>query len=131
MKKRVLASLCAATMLFTHAAHANVKVGVAADMGISVTSQFNGNMNLIVGDDGMAFDYLFMNGKVADSEVDWYIGGGAWANWNNGWGVRVPLGVEWSFAKGWDVYGQVHPTVDFDFDTDFDFDGALGVRFSF
>lgn len=134
MKKNIFA-LIAATTLISTTAHSNVKIGVGFDQGFGVTAQFN-NINAFVGDDGVAGDYIFKRGSFGEEvPVSWYIGGGAFIGWDNGAGVRLPLGLAMAFNSKWDGYFQVHPQFDFDHgknsETDFGVDAAVGVRYRF
>ncbi len=112
-------------------AHAAVKLGIAADMDLSIVAQID-NYNIVVGDSGFAVDYLVKTGTFNNTTpLSWYFSGGGWAGWNHGYGVRVPVGVSWEFAKAWDLYGQVQPVANFDDDFKLSVDGAIGVRFAF
>ncbi|MGB0936251.1 MAG: hypothetical protein ACPGTQ_02270 [Colwellia sp.] len=112
-------------------AQANFKVGVAADMDLSIVAEIK-RFNIVLGDSGLAVDYKILTGKFDEkTPLSWYVSGGGWAGWNNGFGVRAPIGVSWYFAKNWDLYGQVQPVANFDNDFDLSVDGAIGVRFAF
>lgn len=131
MKKIVLLSVSLFLLSLSSVAQATVKVGVAIDMDLSIVAQID-RYNIVLGDSGFAVDYKLMSGTFDDTTpLTWYVAGGGWAGWDHGFGVRVPLGVTWNFAKNWDLYGQVQPVVDFDDDFDFGVDGAIGVRFAF
>lgn len=132
--KKYLLPVIASSLLISTAASA-VKVGVGFDQGIGVTGQFE-NMNAFVGNDGIAGDYIFKRGKFRDDlPLNWYAAGGAFLGWDNGAGVRLPLGVNMSFNSQWDGYFQVHPELDFDHgklgEREFSIDLSLGVRFQF
>jgi hypothetical protein len=130
MKKTIAAAVCAATLFTAGSANAT-KIGFAVDKGLGITAQF-GNINAFLGDDGITGDYLFAQGKFGDKgPVNWFVGAGAFIGWNHGYGVRMPVGITFGFAKQWDVYVQVAPELDIDGNTDFGVDGALGVRFAF
>ena len=134
MKNKLL-KLVALSALMSATAHAEVKVGAGFDQGFGVTAQYN-NINVFVGDDGVAGDYIFKRGSFGeDVSLNWYIGGGGFIGWDHGAGVRVPLGINMSFNKQWDGYFQIHPELDFDHgadsDTDFGVDAAIGVRYRF
>lgn len=131
MKHKLLAIAAICTTSFVCSAQAKVKVGAALDMDLSVVAQYN-NFNLVLGDKGVAVDYLFKKGQFdAQTPLTWYVGGGGYIGWDHGFGVRAPLGVEWNFSKGWDAYAQVHPELDFDDGTDFSVDAGIGVRYAF
>ncbi|TMM45096.1 hypothetical protein [Colwellia ponticola] len=131
MKKFIVISILVLTLFLSDIAQAQVKVGVAIDMDLSVVAQVD-RYNLVLGDSGFAVDYLVKTGRFDNNTpLSWYVAGGGWAGWDDGFGVRAPLGISWYFAKGWDLYGQVQPVADFDNDFDFSVDGAIGVRFAF
>ena len=119
------------SLSLTNVAEAAFKIGVAADMDLSIVAQID-RYNIVVGNKGFAVDYLIKTAAFNESTpLSWYVSGGGWAGWNNGLGVRVPVGVSWYFAKNWDLYGQVQPVVNFDNKFDLSVDGAIGVRFAF
>lgn len=131
MKKLLCVSALIASSVITSTAQANPKVGVALDMGLSVVGQID-RYNVVLGDDGFAVDYLIKKGVLDNSApLTWYVSGGGWAGWNHGFGIRVPVGISWSFEKNWDLYGQVQPVADFDNEFDLSVDGAIGVRYAF
>ena len=131
MKKLFLVSVLLLALSLSSYAQANVKVGVALDMDLSLVAQID-SYNIVLGDSGFAVDYLVKTGNFNnETPLSWYLAGGGWAGWNHGYGVRVPVGVSWYFAKGWDLYGQVQPVANFDDKFKFSVDGAIGVRFSF
>ena len=131
MKNLFLVSVLLLALSLSSYAQANVKVGVALDMDLSLVAQID-SYNIVLGDSGFAVDYLVKTGGFNnETPLSWYLAGGGWAGWNHGYGVRVPVGVSWYFAKGWDLYGQVQPVANFDDKFKFSVDGAIGVRFSF
>lgn len=124
-----------------------IKAGIGFDQGFGVTAQFEDKVNLFIGNDGVATDYIVKRGTF-DTEVpfDWYVGIGAAINWDNysseydkdynAYSVRVPLGLSYSFAKGWNVYGQAAPDLAYknkpnDNHYQFGIDLGLGVRYAF
>jgi len=134
MKKTLLTLIAVSALISTHSTAA-VKVGVGFDQGFGVTGQFD-NINAFVGDDGIAADYIFKRGSFSENfPLNWYIGGGAFLGWDNGAGVRLPLGLNMAFNAKWDAYFQVHPELDFDHgknsDTNFSAAAAIGVRYRF
>jgi len=131
-----------------------IKVGMAVDQGFGVTAQFNNNINVFLGNDGLSADYILKRGQFdADIPFNWYVGVGGAINWDNSYShhhndgswhgedynaykARVPLGVTLPFAKNWDVYGQVAPALEYrdkphDSDFEFGLDFALGIRYAF
>ena len=130
MKKLLLISLLM-LLLLPNGAQASPKVGVAADMGLSFVVQVD-RFNIVLGDNGFAVDYTIKTGPFDDTpSLSWYVAAGGWAGWNYGVGLRVPVGVNWYFAKNWDLYGQVQPVADFDNSFHLDIDGAIGIRYAF
>ena len=97
--------------------NANIKAGFAFDMGFGATALINEQYSIMIGNDGIAGDYIFNRGKFsADVPFAWYVGGGAYADWNDGFGVRLPLGLTLDFAQNWNAYTQIAPDLDFDDD---------------
>jgi hypothetical protein len=131
MKKIILISMIGFSLLLSNFAKADVKIGAAIDMDLSLVAQID-RYNIVLGDSGFAVDYVVKTGGFDNkTPLSWYFAGGGWAGWDNGFGVRAPVGVSWYFAKGWDLYGQVQPVANFDDDFKFSVDGAVGVRFAF
>jgi hypothetical protein len=131
MKKIILISMIGFSLLLSNFAKADVKIGAAIDMDLSLVAQID-RYNIVLGDSGFAVDYVVKTGDFDNkTPLSWYFAGGGWAGWDNGFGVRAPVCVSWYFAKGWDLYGQVQPVANFDDDFKFSVDGAVGVRFAF
>ena len=134
MKKYLVVIIASCIFISTSAASA-VKVGIGFDQGFGVTGQFE-NINAFVGNDGIAGDYIFKRGSFSeDIPFNWYAAGGVFLGWDEGVGVRLPLGVNMSFNSQWDGYIQVHPELDFDHgklgEREFGVDLSLGVRYRF
>ncbi|MDA7746750.1 DUF3996 domain-containing protein [Psychromonas sp.] len=146
----LLALVSHASFAETKTAPIGIKVGVAFDQGFGVTAQFEDKINVFLGNDGLAVDYLLKQGMFkADVPLSWYVGVGGVINWNNhyngysennerynAYSIRVPLGVSYSFVKNWDVYGQLAPDLSYNdkpHDRDFRFgvDAAFGIRYAF
>lgn len=131
-----------------------IKVGMGFDQGFGVTAQFEDRMNVFLGNDGLAADYIVKRGSfTSDIPFDWYVGIGAAINWDNNYShahsdgtwhdedynnysVRVPLGLNFPFATRWDVYGQVAPALEFknkphDSEFQFGLDLGIGIRYAF
>ncbi len=131
MKKLLATGILMLSFALSGYAQADVKAGVAADMDLSLIVQID-RYNIVLGDSGFAVDYLIKTGELeTEAPLTWYFGGGGWAGWNHGFGVRAPVGMSWYFANGWDLYGQVHPVANFDSDFKLSVDGAIGVRYAF
>lgn len=135
MKKLAITMICAAGILTTATTANAAKFGFGFDQGFGVAAQFN-NINAFLGNDGISGDYIFKQGSFdKDFPFNWYVGGGAFIDWDGDeFGVRVPLGLTFPFAKNWDVYGQVSPDLAYrDKQDDFEFgvSAAMGVRYAF
>lgn len=139
--------------------NSDYKMGFGFDRGFSVIGQLYNKMNLSLGDDGIAADYIFLTGKFNQKlPFTWYASIGAFYDWdktchhgcggywdnNNHWhdhhdsdhyfndyGVRVPFGLDWNFARQWDTYAQLAPVINIPDDFDLDFQAAIGIRYSF
>ncbi|EJF4090211.1 hypothetical protein DFX34_RS11480 [Vibrio parahaemolyticus] len=111
---------------------ANLSVGMAVDQQLSVVVEVDNKYRGIIGNDGMAFDYIAKRGAFDQSmPITWYVGVGGWYEWDDEFGIRVPLGVNWDLSKGWDVYAQIHPELDLYKGPDLQLGGAVGVKYSF
>ena len=110
----------------------NLSVGMAVDQQLSVVVELDNKYRGIIGNDGMAFDYIAKRGTFDQSmPLTWYVGVGGWYEWDDEFGVRVPLGLNWDLSKGWDLYAQIHPEVDFYKGPDLQIGGALGIKYNF
>ncbi|ELB2889829.1 hypothetical protein QNE36_003885 [Vibrio parahaemolyticus] len=111
---------------------ANLSVGMAVDQQLSVVVEVDNKYRGIIGNDGMAFDYIAKRGAFdRNMPITWYVGVGGWYEWDDEFGIRVPLGVNWDLSKGWDVYAQIHPELDLYKGPDLQLGGAVGVKYSF
>lgn len=137
MKKKFnIINIAILTAFVSFSAHANdtvnIKAGFAFDKGFGVTALINNQFSVMLGNDGIAGDYLFKQGRFgADVPFTWYVGGGAYAEWDDGFGVRLPLGLNLNFAQKWNAYAQIAPDLDFDDDVKFGAQFAIGARYSF
>jgi hypothetical protein len=116
MKKFALALLLS-LLSISPGTSAAMKAGIGLDMGLSAVFQFNGMLNLAVGNDGVAVDLLASRG--ASGAIGWYVGLGGWKEWGgegDDIGLRIPVGLELDFASSWDVYVQLHPELRFEDD---------------
>ncbi|MEH6473295.1 MAG: hypothetical protein V7752_18840 [Halopseudomonas sp.] len=134
MNKKIVYSLITLALSApVHSAEAErVKVGFGFDMGLGITAQINDQVNVSIGNDGIAADYLVKKGRF-DTNVPytWYVGAGAFVGWDEDYGLRVPFGADWNFEKRWNAFGQISPDIDFDGSAKFGLSAALGVRYSF
>nr|WP_208638803.1 hypothetical protein [Vibrio rhodolitus] len=119
-------------------AHANsdkptdLAVGLAVDQQLSVVVELDEQYRFIIGNQGAAFDYIAKTGKFDTQEpVEWYVGLGAWGEWDDGFGARVPLGINYQVSDGWQVYGQVQPELDMHKGWELGIGAALGAKYHF
>ena len=151
MKIFKIAALCfVCALMFTGSVHAEenelkgTKLGFGIDRGFGVvgaTGQFNG----FLGNDGVAVDYILTREKLdAADPLYWYVAGGGFVDWDGDFGARLPVGVEFYFAKNLDVYAQLIPRLRINNNdnnnnnsnknkdaADFGLDFAIGVRYQF
>lgn len=142
VKNTVLSVLCALLLVTTAQAEdkllSGVKLGFGFDQGFSVVGNA-GNINGALGDKGVAIDYLFNRGDLkldGTLKPDWFIGGGAFVEWDGDFGVRLPIGAEIDIAKRLDTYAAFIPRLRFNNNdsnnsSDFGLDFAIGVRYQF
>ncbi len=111
---------------------ANLAVGMALDQQLSVVVEIDKNYHGIVGNDGIAFDYITKRGAFQQNiPITWYAGVGGWYDWDNELGLRVPLGVDWNMSKGWHAYVQLHPELELYKDLDLKLGAAIGIKYNF
>ncbi|MGF1756311.1 hypothetical protein L4C33_22335, partial [Vibrio makurazakiensis] len=112
MNKSILMSgaLISVSPLLYASESADLEIGMAIDQQLSVVVELDSQYRFTVGNDGAAFDYIIKRGDIeAEIPVSWYVGVGGWAEWDDQFGARVPLGVKVNFHDGWNAYAQVHP----------------------
>lgn len=111
----------------------SISAGLAVDQQLSAVLEIDDQYRFTLGNDGTAFDYLFQHGTFdnPDVPVDWYVGAGGWAEWDDDYGVRLPIGLDWEITKQITAYGQVHPELNFHGGPELQLGGALGVTYSF
>ncbi len=111
---------------------ADLAIGMAVDQRLSVVVEIDKTYRGIIGNEGMALDYIAKRGTFEQTiPVTWYVGVGGWYEWNDEFGLRVPLGVNWDISKGWNLYAQLHPELDLYKGVDLQLGGAFGVRYNF
>ena len=134
MKHRYLIGLmCGSLTSLAHASEAPaLEVGLAVDQDLSAVVEFDQKYRVTVGNDGAAFDYIWKRGQFeTEAPLSWYVGAGAWAEWNDDFGLRLPLGVKVNFYEGWNAYAQLHPELDMYKGVELQLGGALGVTYKF
>ncbi|MGF1908248.1 hypothetical protein L4C38_02275 [Vibrio kasasachensis] len=111
---------------------ADLAVGLAVDQQLSVVVELDNQYRFIVGNQGAAFDYIAKRGQFDTQEpISWYAGIGGWGEWDDGFGVRIPLGVNYQVSPGWQVYGQVQPELDMHKGWELGIGAALGAKYHF
>ncbi|MEL7293870.1 MAG: hypothetical protein AAGJ78_08590 [Pseudomonadota bacterium] len=110
-----------------------IALGMGLDQGLSVVGELDRQYRFTLGNDGGAFDYIITRGQFdSDTPVSWYVGAGAWSEWDgHDFGARVPLGLALDVSKGWSMYGQVHPELNFYRGPELQVGGALGMTYRF
>ncbi len=107
-------------------------IGMAVDQQLSVVIQYDDKVNFIVGNEGAAIDYFLKRGRLTDEHpIDWYVGAGIWGEWDDDFGVRVPLGAEWNFYDGWDTYAQIQPELNMHKGWELGIGAAIGIKYKF
>jgi hypothetical protein len=113
----------------------DIEAGVAFDMGFGVTALINKQFNIMLGNEGWAADYHLKKGTFnANVPFTWYVAGGGYHEWDDGFGVRLPLGLNLNFEndqQNWNAYTQITPEIDLNDDIKFGANLALGLRYSF
>ncbi|TKB47153.1 hypothetical protein [Thalassotalea mangrovi] len=138
MKSFAIRLVVALSLILPFSASANIKLGLGIDKGLGVTAQID-NVQLFAGNNGVSFDYLFKAGNFEQqSPLSWYLGAGAYVG-EHDHGLRMPLGIKFYFARGWELYGQLAPQLEMhdddhrndDDEIQFGLSSAIGVRYSF
>ncbi|MGD8108998.1 hypothetical protein [Vibrio sp. TRT 17S01] len=110
----------------------SLSVGMAVDQQLSVVAELNEQYRFILGNEGVAFDYIIARGHFEEHQpLSWYVGAGGWAEWKNDFGMRVPLGLSYQISKGWDAYAQVQPELNLYKGPELQIGGALGIKYTF
>ncbi len=123
-------TLCLALMALP--TQGSVKVGMGIDYGLGVNLKFDDTWNIFAGNDGVALDYHFTKGALSNNgSVGYFVGFGGWTDWDDDFGVRMPLGLDWSFAPNWNLTGQINPTFQIQDKSKFKMDAGFGVSYKF
>lgn len=110
----------------------DLAVGLAVDQQLSVVVELDEQYRFIIGNQGAAFDYIAKTGQFDTEEpIEWYVGLGGWGEWDDGFGVRVPLGVNYQVSQGWQIYGQVQPELDMHKGWELGIGAAAGAKYHF
>ncbi|MEZ8825002.1 hypothetical protein AB6E04_11610 [Vibrio amylolyticus] len=110
----------------------NLSVGMAVDQQLSVVVELDSQYRFTVGNKGAAFDYIIERGRFdTEMPLSWYVGAGAWGEWEHDFGARVPLGLKFDLPKGWDMYAQVHPELNLYKKLHLQIGAAVGIKYSF
>ncbi|WP_432816131.1 hypothetical protein [Vibrio intestinalis] len=139
MKLRILISSIgfAATMVSTGVfasdeQHPQLAVGLAVDQQLSVVVELDESYRFIIGNQGTAFDYIAMRGEFDTNEpITWYAGVGAWGEWEDGFGLRVPLGLNYQVSQNLQMYGQIQPELDMHKGWELGIGGAISAKYHF
>lgn len=108
-----------------------LKLGFGYDMGLGITAQ-DDNINVFLGNDGLAIDYKFIRNNVAGSiPTHVYLGVGGYAGFGGSLGARIPVGIEGRFTPEFDAYAHVIPELNLINDVKFGLGAGLGVRYKF
>ncbi|MCK6262088.1 hypothetical protein KP803_02225 [Vibrio sp. ZSDE26] len=107
-------------------------VGMAVDQQLSVVVELDSQYRFTIGNKGAAFDYILKRGSFEDDlPLSWYVGAGAWGEWDHDFGVRVPLGLSVDLPHGWDMYAQVHPELNLYKGPELQIGAAVGIKYAF
>lgn len=113
-------------------ANASVKLGIGVDQGLGMNLKLDDTFNIFAGNNGMAFDYHVVRGSLSTSTpLSYFVGVGGYYEWDDDFGMRVPVGLDWSFASNWNLYGHVNPEVQFHRKAKFKVGAGFGVSYRF
>ncbi len=134
MNKKLLLTFVTALMsilAFTAPAKASVKLGMGVDHGLGMNLKFDNTVNIFAGNDGMALDYHFARGNLGSSPLNYFVGVGGYYEWNDNFGMRVPVGLDWGFASNWNFTAQLNPGLQIHHKTKFKLGAGFGVSYQF
>ncbi|WP_394129055.1 hypothetical protein [Shewanella maritima] len=127
-----LAALLLSSTALSATANAAVKLGFGVDQGLGMSVRIDNTYHVFAGNDGAAFDYHFKRGRLSENApVSYFVGVGGYVQWDDDFGVRMPIGLDWHFAKGWSLYGHVNPALQLHDDTKFKLGTGVGVNYRF
>ncbi len=112
----------------------SLSIGMAVDQQLSAVFSVGDEYRFILGNRGMAFDYIFARGDLNldyDLPSNWYVGGGAWTQWDHDFGARMPIGMDVHLNKQLLVYGQVHPQLNLHSGPELEIGAAVGMTYRF
>ncbi|MDA9558151.1 hypothetical protein N9R79_11785 [Vibrio sp.] len=114
------------------------ELGLGIDQGLSIVGQIHNTVNVALGNDGIAADYLLAQGRLSGAPLNWFAGVGGQITDNDGWGPRAVIGIEHHFERRWNLYGHLTPSIMFDADNDHhnhhhddDDDTEFGINIAF
>ncbi|GEA51492.1 hypothetical protein VIN01S_22960 [Vibrio inusitatus NBRC 102082] len=105
---------------------------MGVDQGLGMNLKFDDTINVFAGNHGMALDYHFLRGNLSSSApLSYFVGVGGYVEWDDDFGMRVPVGLDWSFASNWNLYGHVNPELQFHRKAKFKLGAGFGVSYRF
>ena len=111
----------------------SVKLGFGYDRDFGIVGSI-GRIRGFLGNEGVAIDKI-VKSKSLDVDIEgslyWYIGAGGYLNWNDSFGARFPVGLDWYFAQDLDTYLQLIPHMQIKEKAKFGLDSAIVIRFKF
>lgn len=135
IKVTTLGFICTFILMGTVNAEENalkgIKLGFGYDRGLGIVGTMD-ELNGFIGNKGVAVDYIIQKDTLEveiGGSVFWYISGGGYGDWDGDFGARLPVGLEWYFAKKLDAYAQVIPHIQVKDKFEFGLDFGIGVRY--
>lgn len=113
--------------LFRH-----INFGYGVDQGDTSLVGSLGRFNGYASNQGMALDFILLKGRLKKSwPVYAYLGAGIFVSRKDIFYTRLPLGVEYAFAKDWNVYAQLVPNARTARPDETDVVTGFGLRFQY
>ena len=109
-----------------------VNLGFGFDQGdVSLVGSL-GRFNGFASNHGMALDFIFIKGRFKKTwPIYGYIGGGGFISKHNDFSARLPLGLEVTLAKSWNIYAQLIPSQQLSTPHESELIVGYGLRFQY
>lgn len=109
-----------------------VNLGFGVDQGdLSITGSL-GRFNGFASNEGMALDVIFSKGRFNKNwPIYVYVGGGGFVSRDNDFAARLPVGLEVTLGKSWNIYAQLIPSKQLSTPHESELIVGYGLRFQY
>lgn len=109
-----------------------MNIGIGNDQGGTILTGTISRFNGFISNQGLAVDVIaFRHAPVKTWPLNLYIGGGLYISRDNEFSARLPLGVEYAFARHGNIYAQYVPILPFTDEQDDEPVVGYGIRLQF